>query len=480
VQSWTRLDEPSRAPRPRDKITVDDLRRGAVSYGHKIARAGEEFTRHCREADAKPATHASGERNLGEWLRVAVQTAKHARGRLCGLNPDDPVEVGEERKLVDEYVSVRVLEALASAERAVQDHRALVPSPCPRRAAQLAEFECSLATVLEGEIAHRAAQGWPVIDPSSPLSLERYLDRASRLKKHFQEVLFLEAHSYQVAERFHNCFAAVVAVLASTWAVVVQRVLTNHARTVSEQLGSGLFALAALAGFVYAIKDRIKELGRAWLSGKVHRLYAQRVVRWRAPAKRGLGRNSLVRARESFLQSTVRRPDPLNPCSGADTTVTIMRYVHRGVIYANPKLASGGVSRVKHIFRYDLSPIFTRLADPVKEIPLLDAASRKVTCTPAPRYYRLPVRLGVRLREAGCDLVGSVMVSKQGLDRFEPEDAEAPPEDGSSLRLRNPPSSPGIRTRGAGYRVIRSAPDPGRLATEAQRRSGAVTGPRNR
>ena len=32
-------------------------------------------------------------------------------------------------------------------------------------------------------------------------ALERYLDRASRLKKHFQEVLFLEAETYQVAER---------------------------------------------------------------------------------------------------------------------------------------------------------------------------------------------------------------------------------------------------------------------------------------
>src|SRR5262249_6013185 len=137
----------------------------------------------------------------------------------------------------------------------------------------------------------RAARAFVRADPSSPTALEQYLDRASRLKRHFQEVLFLEAETYQVADRIHHWVAAFVAVLASTWAFVWQIALANRQPSTGSQVGSGIVMLAVIAGLVYAAKDRIKELGRSWISGNVHRLYAQRVARFRAPARRLPGRD---------------------------------------------------------------------------------------------------------------------------------------------------------------------------------------------
>jgi hypothetical protein len=356
-------------------------------------------------------------------------TAAEAREHLAQRVRRDSLELARERKLVDEYVSVRLLEMLAGAERSIAALRESA-SPClASYEPVLVRVEDRLAGALEREIAHRDAEGWLHPDPRSPASLEAYIERSSRLKKHFQEVLFLEPETYEVAERLRNWVAAGVALVASTWAFVWQIALANRAPSTGSRLGSGLFLLAVLAGVVYAVKDRIKEIGRAWISGHVHRLYAQRVARWRAPAKRLPTRDVVVRARESFDQTVVQRPDPLSPESGATLNATLVHYLHRGTVNARDELYAAGVRRVKHVFRYDLSPLFARLDDPVKQVPVLDGATRRVTFTSAPRCYRVAVRVKVRceggeLREENATLV----LHKRGLDRLEFESGLAAAE----------------------------------------------------
>jgi hypothetical protein len=422
LQSWTRLDGAAQAPRPGETPSIDALRRGAISFAHKLSRGSEGFARHCRLAGAVSTTAftpASLEEGLDLWLAFATATATEARARLASPAPRDSVDILRERKLVDEYVSVRLLEMLASAERAIA---ALRDSPCPRLPSYeepLARVEEKLAGALEQEVAHRDAESWLHPDPRAPSSLEAYIERSSRLKKHFQEVLFLEPETYQVADRVKNWVAVFVAIIASSWAFVCQLALLKRGPSMGSTVGSGLVVLALIAGVVYAVKDRIKELGRAWISGHVHRIYAQRVARWRAPARRMARRDVVVRARESFDQSVVRRPDPLSPESKATMPATLVRYVHRGVVNAKHELLDSGVRRVKHIFRYDLSPIFARLDDPVKQVPVLDGASRKVTFTSAPRCYRVAVRLSVRCGGVVREKHATLVLHKRGLDRLE-------------------------------------------------------------
>jgi hypothetical protein len=422
LQSWTRLDGPADSPRPGETPDIDALRRGAVSFAHRLARASEGFARHCRLAGAVSATAFTPETledGLELWLGFAAATAGEARERLVSGGKRDGADIARERRLVDEYVSVRLLEVLASAERAIA---ALRESNSPRVddfEAPLARVESRLAETLECEVAHRDEAGYLHPNPRSAASLESYIERASRLKKHFQEVLFLEPERFKVAERLHNWVAGFVAIVASTWAFVFQVALMNRTPTNASKVGSGLIMLAVVAGLVYAVKDRIKELGRNWISGNVHRFYAQRVARWRAPAKRLPRRDVVVHARESFDQSVVRRPDPLNPLSEGTTTATVVRYTHRGTLHGNGALAASGVKRVKHIFRYDLSPIFARLDDPVKQVPVLDCATRRVTFTAAPRCYRVPVRLVARFGEQSIEERATLVLHKRGLERLE-------------------------------------------------------------
>lgn len=422
LQSWTRLDGPADAVRVDAAPSIDALRRGAIAFANKLARASEGFARHCRLAGAVSAAAFTAEslrEGLELWLGFAAATASEARDRVTARSKRDSAEIARERELVDEYVSVRLLEALASDERAIAALRESHNPRLPQYESALADVEARLGEMLEQEVAHRDARGWLHPEPRSPASLESYIERASRLKKHFQEVLFLEPEQYQVAERLHNWVAALVAIVASTWAFAWQIALVHRGATSASSVGSGLFFLAVIAGLVYAIKDRIKEVGRAWISGNVHRFYAQRVARWRAPARRLPGRDVVVRARESFDTSVVRNPDSLNPESGATTASTLVRYVHRGVVYAKHPLREAGVRRVKHVFRYDLSPLFARLDDPIKQVPVLDGATRRVTFTSAPRCYRVPVRLRVRSEDGARDERATLVLHKRGLDRLD-------------------------------------------------------------
>jgi hypothetical protein len=427
LQSWTRLDGPAATPAPGETPSIDALRRSAIAFAHKLARASESFARHCRLAGAVSATAFTGEsleEGLEIWLAFAVTTAAEARELLAVCSPRESIEIRRERTLVDEYVSVRLLEMLASAERSIAALRESPNEHVRRYEDALSSVEVALAGALEREVAHRDAQGWLHPEPRSPASLESYIERASRLKKHFQEVLFLEPEVYQVADRVRNWVAVLVALVASTWAFVWQIALANananQKPTTGSRVGSGLFALAVVAGLVYAIKDRIKEVGRAWISGHVHRIYAQRVARWRAPARRIPGRDVVVRARESFDQCVVRQADALNPESGATMAATLVRYVHRGVLFAKPQLAGSGVRRVKHVFRYDLSPLFARLDDPIKQVPVLDTRTRKVAFTAAPRCYRVPVRVRATFSGgASIEENATLVLHKRGLDRLE-------------------------------------------------------------
>jgi hypothetical protein len=419
IQSFTRLDGPAIAA-VGDVVTIDALRRGALAMANQLARASDGFQRHCRLAASLFATapHSELEDALTIWIEAAVRIAQEARERVETIS-GEASELARERKLVDEYVSVRLFEMLAGAERALSR---VIDSKSPhatRLAPVVSAVESRLAEALATELVYREEQGFTNADPTSAHALERYLDRASRLKKHFQEVLFLEQESFQIAERAYHWIAAFFAVIASTWAFAWQIALMNRANAATT-VSSGVVVLAIFAGLIYAAKDRIKEIGRNWMTHRVHRVWgAQRITRYRAPHRRLPNRDVVVTARESFHQSVTSLPDPLNPESGATTPITVLTYEHRGEVVPNHQLVTSGVRRVKHVFRYDLSPLFARLDDATKPVPVLDDASRRVRFIDAPRCYRLPISVAIESAGRTYTEQSTLVLHKRGLERLE-------------------------------------------------------------
>jgi len=421
MQSFTRLDTGSLLTFDADVITIDSLRRGTVALASEMARASEGFARHCLVSASlfSRVENPDLEALLSVWLDGAIAMVREARLRLVVRRPTDTSELLRERELVDEYVSLKLLDMLAGAERglAVLDESRAPRADGYREAVE--RVRILVADALEQETVYRSSRGFICPDPTSSETLERFLERASRLKKHFQEVMFLEPEVYQVAERLHHWVAGFVALVASTWAFAWQLALVSQRNSASTTVGSGIVVVAAIAGIIYATKDRLKEMGRTWISGNVHRFYAQRVARYRAPARRLPGRDVIVAARESFAQRVVQKADPLNPESGARVPNTLIHYTHLGKIARSVELSRAGVKRIKHVFRYDLSPLFSRLDDPVKDVPFLDKTTRRVTFTAAPRCYRFPVSVAVRCGSSTAEERATVVLHKGGLDRLE-------------------------------------------------------------
>lgn len=401
-----------------DTSSVDGLRRHTVALATRLARVSEGFARHCRLVLSPLAAGEDHEGALRLWIDTAVRLVAEARASLVAAQIGDGEEVRRERELVDEYASVRLLELFGAAERALaelrRDDERASPDSSDALPLDLDAVDAHLADALHGELEYRRAHRFVDAGGGSAAALERYIERASLLKKHFQEVMFLEPERYSVTSRVHHLAAALVAVLASTWALAWQLALDQRQ---SATVGSGVFAFALVAGLVYAGKDRIKEVGRAWLAGKVERHYAHRVVRYRAPSRTSPQRAVLLRARESFFEEEASRTDPLNPGSKARSTFTVVRYVQRAEV--GPRAGGTATQRVKQVFRYDLSPLLPRLDDRFKRIPVLDAGERRVRLAKAPRCYRFPVRLRVACGAAVHEEEGMLVLHKRGLDRIE-------------------------------------------------------------
>jgi hypothetical protein len=424
LQAFARLDDPRAGAAGASAATIEELRQSAVAVALKLARASQGFARHAAlavrpTADAGPIAGAEG---LARWLELARRTVRDARRRLIAPEAPDSEDVARERVLADDYLSTELISMLTGAGRALAELAQWPVSRAEPSASILADVEGALSEALGAEAAHRRSSGFAPCDSPSVGALERYQERASLLKKHFQQVLFLDPDVVQIGERAHNWIAAFVALLASSWAFAWQLALAGRANAPST-VGSGVLLLAVITGIIYAFKDRMKEVGRAWLTGRIHRFLGQRLSRYRLPPEIDPNRPVLVRARESFETETSARPDPLAP-SARGAHVSVVRFTHKGKLGRGHSLARVAATQIRHSFRYDLSPLFPRMHDLAKPIAVADPVARKVQFLDAPRTYR--VRLRARLRRAGetVEDVATLVMNKQGLQRLERDHLE--------------------------------------------------------
>jgi hypothetical protein len=273
-------------------------------------------------------------------------------------------------------------------------------------------------------MAHRRARDFLQADAGSAASLERYIARAARLKKHFEEVLFLDRESEQLDERVHLWSRVAAAMFGGIVAMVPLQLLFSS-RSVPTNLGWGLGLIALVTGLGYAVREHITGRGSSWLRGKMVRFHTARVLRCRVPERRLPTRDVLVEAREWCRQLTRSRPDPLNPEGGASLPVTRVQYRHRGVVRSHAELRETGVRRVLHIFRYDLSQLLPRLDDEAKRVPVL-GDDGSVAFVEAPRRYHVPIAIALAYAGERHEERATLVLDRGGLRRIEPWVEERP------------------------------------------------------
>jgi hypothetical protein len=249
-------------------------------------------------------------------------------------------------------------------------------------------------------------------------ALALFLDRAAQLKKHFQEVLFLEPQTRMIDEALRNWVGLSGAATAFVIYFGLQALQTSAAA------GLGLWTLMTVGAVAYALKDRAKELTRQWLAGKLSHLYANRVLILREPERLERGRNVVLHARESLAQARVARADPLNPGSGAVQRVVTLDYKQRARVMRLKGPGAETFERLKIVFRYDLAPILTRLDDSVKRVPV--QAGPGVRFADAPRLYRVPLSLMVSTPAGAEKREAVIVLNRRGIARIVPEGAPLP------------------------------------------------------
>jgi hypothetical protein len=241
------------------------------------------------------------------------------------------------------------------------------------------------------------------------------------LKKHFQDVLYLDVEAYMVDYKLRNWTGIMAACLAAGfWLSFTLLPIGPGARA-----GISLGAFAALFAVSYALKDRIKELTRAWLAGRLTRLYGQRMVKLRLPVRVDAKRSVLLEARETFNCSAETADDLLNRNVGRTQRSMTLTFRMKVVLRSSEVLQGKQIRSIKHVFRYDLDPIFSRLDNAVKPVPVLDETSRRVLFVEAPKEYRVPVTLTARqVGQPGSYSSGTLVLSKRGIERLEPDETD--------------------------------------------------------
>ncbi len=403
----------------------DGLRMRALSVAQALRVTGRVPVKLLMDAQRRDGTLRAAESTEAiAGLHAALGHVVTLRVWLAAQSANNDASLQREKLLADEYVSGHVLLLLTRLRAALHARHTHKPRLMAGASQDVLD---ALSAALRAEHGHRQATDMHPAAPHSPAEVEAYVNRAAQLKKHFQQALFLDVTAFMLDERLRNWIAATMAMVAAVfyfaWQISVLNAVTTGATTVS-------LALAALVGaLVYAAKDRIKEVGRSWLAEKLKHTYADRIARLRLQARMDPQRSEFVLARETITVQKYLAADRVNPELGVTTAVFRLRIRERLRHTGLAQLHAQGLLGLKHVFRYDLSPLLAKLDDHEKHVPVL--GPNGLTLRSASRVYLLPVIVRLSRQEPDGDrellcVRGQLVLRGRKLVRFSPQLHRAP------------------------------------------------------
>ncbi len=393
---WAQLQSLARFERPhghRDDDPVARLREQALITTSRLKVARDGFVRHVARLAADTAEETEREALL-VWFRAGLEAIDRARA-------PSPAPVAErterERGYVDEYLSTEFVAMLTEMARALDR--------LERRDAWVERARGRIVDALIAESDHRQARGYISIEDTSPEGLARYVERRAALKKRFQSMLYLRRRSTAIEERIRPWVTALSAASAGVVAFSLQLFFGTGRSRLGEQVGWSFVALLMVVALAYGTKERLQIAGVQWLSRGLGRWYARRSTRLYTSS------GALVlTAVESFAEQ------PLTTSDDEDAAPTVkLRFVHEASL--QPAAARG---QLRLIFRYDLSPLFPRMHDPLKTVGAVDRDAHDVRLVDAPRTYRVPISMELSAGDLERTLTASLVMDKFGLQRIEP------------------------------------------------------------
>lgn len=336
-----------------------------------------------RSARLLPALEA-----LGHDGSAALQQFRQLRRRFAPLGGARAPAVAVIFEHIDEYVSAYLVDQLANLAARLQREPALHDGSCVVAAALAV-----LSRHARGVAQARRLEGFAFPDPTQRRSQEFYTYRRGLIKKSLQQTFYLETRALRRDPLLRNAVAMVAAGLAAIWSLVAQAPTALSTFSARTQLWVLVVAVVA-----YMLKDRIKEVSRAYL---LQRLWVYdhdtRIV---GEGLQQLGLSGVTgRARErcawllpAQLPQAVQalRVHPRTVVGSDISSEEIIHYQR----LLNLRDANGGESHrqgaaVRDILRLNLADFMERLDDPQEQVSYYDLGRERLLRVETPKVYHL-------------------------------------------------------------------------------------------
>ncbi|HAN30491.1 MAG TPA: hypothetical protein DCQ06_02740 [Myxococcales bacterium] len=393
---WPAFRARSRLQSPDTRVYPFQMRSVLDEIRHEALRTIRSIKRIEQRALRADSSVESAKR-FASSLRRELQNTRAALGRSA-QSDDDGAQT--EASLADEYISMMYLSSLAR----VREHWA-----------EDDEILKKIHKLVRRERKYRFEYGWPTPQGKNRRELGRWLRRRGALKRHFHQLLWLDAYPFRPEDRLGNWIAAFVAVIASSWAFAWHIAYMNQLVSGGLSMVSMLLA-GALAGVLYAIKDRIKDIGRRWIAHRVRDGIADKIVHLHLQERIDHKQSRLMSSREQLRATRVKRADPLNPALG-ETHKVVALSIHMRVDQNGSGVPSNwGVGGVKHVMRYDLSALFSRVDHGARQVPIAEEGGL-FSSEAIRKRYELPVICRLTGGDKGVikERSGRLLIDRRGL-----------------------------------------------------------------
>lgn len=202
---------------------------------------------------------------LKQWRTLLVEAES--------LNQDHLKPLVNELRFVDEYCTYRLRDGLATLMRVATD---IDPRLVPEVDYVAFLRRCVAMNRLEYWYAKKRSYCW-IDENSSDAEVERYMYRRGLLKRRTWGVLYLNIRTRPLFEFQRQLGAMAAAGLAALWWVIAMYFITlrggafigGKAAAHADFWQSSGFLIVTASMIAYVLKDRIKENGRSFFSGRI-------------------------------------------------------------------------------------------------------------------------------------------------------------------------------------------------------------------
>ena len=335
---------------------------------------------------------------LKQWRKLLVEAEN--------LNQDYLGPLVNELKFVDEYCTYRLRDGVASLMRVATE---IDPRLVPEIDYLAFLRRCVAMNRLERWYAKKRGYTW-VDEHSTDAEVERYMYRRGVLKRRTWGVLYLNIRTRPLFEFQRQLGAMAAAGLAALWWVVAMYFITlrggafigGNGAAQTDFWQSSSFLIITASMIAYVLKDRIKENGRSFFSGRIFGRVADNSERilyepaTEAPIEVG-NVNEYTRfvAPEDLPVEVkqLRLQSYSDDLEADDAAKNIIHY--RKVVELYPKaiaLMDYPIRAVHDILRINIAGYLTRLDDPQAGTDVISADGR-LSSLKLPKVYQMHIVL---------------------------------------------------------------------------------------